>query len=147
VAGNKHIGSSLDEFLADEGCLEVVTAAAIKEVFAWQVAQQMKEQGISKVAMAGKMQTSRTQLDRLLDPNDKNVTLATMHKAAAALGGRLTVTLEPRAKKWLVPRAGAVGKWQPKTAKVGKPKAKTAKKPSRVIIANTPTHHVARKGA
>ena len=147
MASNKHIGSTLDNFLAEEGCLEAFTAVAIKEVFAWQVAQRMKERGLSKGDMAGKMQTSRSQIDRLLDPTDKNVTLATMYKAAVALGEQLTVSLEPRAtKKWIVRRAADPGHWPVKNVKTVKPKSKKpAKGTSRVLGNNAPARVAARK--
>lgn len=93
MADNKHIGSTLDDFLQVEGYFDELSAIAIKEVFAWQVAQRMKEKRLTKVAMANRMQTSRSQLDRLLDPKDGNVTLATMQKAAVALGEQLNVAL------------------------------------------------------
>ena len=96
MAKNKHIGSTLDDFLKEEGCLEEFTAAAIKEVFAWQIAQRMKDKGISKFVMAGRMRTSRSQLDRLLDPTDGNVTLETMQRAASVLGEVLTVGFGPQ---------------------------------------------------
>ncbi len=64
---NKHIGSSLDDFLSDEGLLEEVTAAALKRVIAWQLAEVMKAQKVSKKALAERMHTSRTAVDRALD--------------------------------------------------------------------------------
>lgn len=114
MAKNKHIGSSLDDFLKEEGCLEEFTAAAIKEVFAWQIEQRMKDEGITKVVMARKMETSRSQLDRLLDPTDGNVTLATMQRAASVFGEVLSVGLVPKkqSKKWQMVRIG--GKAPPK---------------------------------
>ena len=83
---NKHIGSSLDDFLAEEAILEEVTATAIKRVIAWQIEQEMKVQKLTKTAMASKMRTSRAALNRLLDETDTSLTLTTLASAAAALG-------------------------------------------------------------
>lgn len=89
----KRKGSSFDAFLRKEGDYEVVKAAAIKRVLAWQIANAMETQGISKAEMARRMGTSRSQLDRLLDPANDNVTLATLTAAAIALGRGLKVEL------------------------------------------------------
>ena len=86
-----HRGSTLDEFLDNEGIRGKIESVAIKEVIAWQVAQAMKRQKLSKVALAERMGTSRAQLDRLLDPR-RDVTLSTLSRAAAALGQRLQLT-------------------------------------------------------
>lgn len=86
-------GSTLDEFLAEEGLLEEATEHAVKAVLAWQVEQAMKAQKLTKAAMARRMETSRAQLDRLLDPANSSVTLHTLHRAAAILGKRLRVEL------------------------------------------------------
>ena len=88
---NRHIGSSFDDFLSKEGLLADVEAVAIKRVVAFQVAQFMKNQRISKTDMARKMKTSRSALDRLLDPENGSVTLQTLERAAQALGKRLRV--------------------------------------------------------
>ncbi len=90
---NKHIGGSLDEFLADEGILESSQSIAIKRVFSWKVIQYMKKQGLSKTAMAARMNTSRSALDRLLDPSNESVTLKTMQNAAKAIGAHLEMKL------------------------------------------------------
>ena len=87
-----HLGSSLDDFLREEGILEQTQTRAIKEVIAWQLTQAMQEQSLSKTRMAALLQTSRSQLDRLLDP-DSDVTLSTLERAAALLGRKLSVTL------------------------------------------------------
>jgi antitoxin HicB len=89
----KHIGSSLDSWLEEEGILEESTNFAIKSVLAWQIGQEMKKKKLSKMKMAEAMKTSRAQLDRLLDPKSGNVTLATMQKAANAVGKSLRVEL------------------------------------------------------
>jgi predicted thioesterase len=87
------IGSSFESFLTEEGLLDAVDEAAVKQVIAWQVARAMQEQAISKTAMAEAMQTSRSQLDRLLDPANTGVALHTLFRAAAVLGKRLKVEL------------------------------------------------------
>ncbi len=89
----KHIGSSLEEVLDEFGILEDATNFAVKSVLAWQISEQMKKKRLSKVKMAEAMNTSRAQLDRLLDPKSGNVTLATMQKAANAVGKSLRVEL------------------------------------------------------
>jgi len=86
-------GSTLDDFLAEEGILEEATEHAVKSVLAWQIGEAMQARNLSKAAMAREMQTSRTQLDRLLDPDNSSVTLHTLHRAAAVLGKRLRVDL------------------------------------------------------
>jgi antitoxin HicB len=86
-----HSGSSFDSFLEEEGIREEVEAVAIKRVLAWQLEQEMKRQQKTKQAMARQLRTSRSQLDRLLDPQNASVTLDTMSRAARALGKRLIV--------------------------------------------------------
>jgi hypothetical protein len=88
------IGSSFDDFLREEGIYEEATAQAVKRVLAWQIEQAMAERGIGKSEMARRMRTSRSQLDRLLDPGNDKVLLQTVQKAAAAVGKRLTFALE-----------------------------------------------------
>ena len=92
---SQHIGSDFDDFLADEGLGEEVSAAALKRVIAWQLEQAMKEQKISKKALAERMKTSRTAVDRALDQSDPGMTLATLASAARALGQRVEVRLVP----------------------------------------------------
>jgi antitoxin HicB len=87
------IGSSFDDFLKEEGIHEVVTARAIKRVVSRSLDRMMKEQGLSKAALASRMQTSRSQLDRLLDPENDSVTLDTLVRAAQAVGRRLHLEL------------------------------------------------------
>ena len=89
----KHIGSSFDSFLEEEGTLEESTEVAIKRVLAWQIEQAMKEKQLTKAEMARRMQTSRSQLDRLLDPLQTHVKLHTMQRAAAVIGKRLQIDL------------------------------------------------------
>ena len=90
---NPHVGSSLDDFLRDEGILEQTRATALKEVIAWQVQQAMRKKKISKAEMARGMNTSRAALDRLLDPTNTSVTLHTLQRAAVAVGRQLRLEL------------------------------------------------------
>jgi len=89
----KHLGSSLDDFLAEEGQLAEAEAVASKRVLAFQIAKLMEEQQLSKTEMARRMSTSRAAVDRLLDSDTESATLATLEKAAAALGRRLHIAL------------------------------------------------------
>jgi antitoxin HicB len=92
---SKHIGSSFDDFLKEDGIYEEAHSIAIKRVLAWQIAQAMKEQHITKSKMAERMQTSRTQVERLLDPENNSVQLDTIQRAARVVGRRLVIELEP----------------------------------------------------
>ena len=89
----KHMGSSIDEFLKEEGVFE--EAQAIKEIVAWQLAEAMKKKRISKNKMATLLNTSRTQVDRLLDPNS-DITLSSLQRAAAMVGRRVHIELVSR---------------------------------------------------
>ena len=89
----KHIGSSFDDFLEEEGLREEAELHAVKRVLAWQIAQAMKAQGVTKSEMAKRMKTSRAQLDRLLDPENDKVQLDTLQRAAAAVGKTLRLEL------------------------------------------------------
>jgi len=86
-------GSNFDDFLRDEDIYEDVQSAAIKRVVAWQIAEEMKRQSITKVEMAKRLHTSRSQLDRLLDPDNDRIELATLGRAARALGRELQIGL------------------------------------------------------
>jgi len=86
-----HTGSTFDNFLAQEGIQQEVEAVAIKRVLAWQLERAMQEQRKTKQAMAKQLRTSRSQLDRLLDPQNASVTLDTITRAARALGKRVTI--------------------------------------------------------
>ena len=88
----KHMGSSIDAFLKTEGIFEEAQAEAIKEVVAWQLAEAMKEQKISKNKMATLLKTSRTQVDRLLDPKN-DITLGSLQRAAAMVGRKVSIEL------------------------------------------------------
>jgi hypothetical protein len=89
----EHSGSSFDSFLDQEGIREEVEAVAIKRVLAWQLAQEMKKKGKTKQAMARELQTSRSQLDRLLDPRNTAVTLETITRAAKVLGKKVVLRI------------------------------------------------------
>jgi predicted XRE-type DNA-binding protein len=88
----KHLGSGIDDFLKEEGIFEEAQAQAIKEVVAWQLAEAMKTQKISKNRMATLLKTSRTQVDRLLDPKN-DITLSSLQRAAAMVGRRVSIEL------------------------------------------------------
>ena len=93
MADNKHRGSTLDSFLEQEGMLGEFQARAINEVIAWQLAEAMKDRKLTKTALAALMKTSRTQINRVLDPNDGNVTIETLQRAAALVGRRVRLEL------------------------------------------------------
>jgi antitoxin HicB len=85
--------TTLDAFLKEEGKLEEFEAVAIKEVLAWQIAEAMKAQNLSRKRLAERMKTSRSQISRLLDPKDGNVTIATLQRAARIVGRTLRLEL------------------------------------------------------
>lgn len=89
----KHIGSSFDSWLHEEGLYEEVTGAAIMRVLSRQIAEAMAEKKITKTEMASRMHTSRAALDRLLDPEQEAVTLSTLRKAAQVVGRQLRLEL------------------------------------------------------
>ena len=101
MSDNKHRGSTLDSFLEEQGVLGEFQAKAIKEVIAWQLAEAMKDRKLTKSALAVLMKTSRTQINRVLDPKDGNVTIETLQRAAA-LGS------------FVASRAGAVPDYDPR---------------------------------
>jgi antitoxin HicB len=88
-----HSGSSFDSFLEQEGIREEVEAVAIKRVLAWQLEQAMRKQQKTKQAMARQLHTSRSQLDRLLDPRNVSVSLDTITRAARVLGKRVVIRI------------------------------------------------------
>ena len=90
---NPRIGSDFEDFLREEGRLEEATALAVKRVLAWELEEAMKQANVSQTEMARRMSTSRSVIRRLLDANDLSITLATMSKAAAALGRSLRLEL------------------------------------------------------
>ena len=85
--------TTLDAFLKQEGKLEEFEAVAIKEVLAWQIGEAMKAQNLSRKRLAERMNTSRSQVSRLLDPKDGNVTIATLQRAARIVGRTLRLEL------------------------------------------------------
>ncbi len=90
---NQHLGSDFDDFLAEEGLLAEVEATAIKRVIAYQIQQEMNKKGWTKTEMAEKMKTSRSSLDRLLDPENASINLQTITKATSTLGKKLKIQL------------------------------------------------------
>jgi hypothetical protein len=103
-----HSGSSFDSFLEEEGIREEVEAVAIKRVLAWQLSQEMQQQKKTKQAMARDLQTSRSQLDRLLDPGNVSVSLHTMARAARVLGKSLVIRIGDRKLGGATHRAAAI---------------------------------------
>lgn len=91
----KHHGSSLDSFLEEEAVFEETQALAIKEVVVWQLIDAMEKQSLSKARLATLLKTSRSQVDRLLDPT-RDVTLTTLQRAAALVGRRVQIELVER---------------------------------------------------
>ena len=92
MSRKKHVGSSLNDFLKEEGIFEETQAQAIKEVIAWQLAEAMKKKNISRRRMATLLKTSRTQVNRLLDPKD-DITLSSLQRAALLVGRKVRVEL------------------------------------------------------
>ena len=88
----KNMGSSIDDFMKEEGIFEEAQAQAVKEVVAWQLAEAMRERKISKNKKAILLKTSRTQVDRLLDPTS-DITLASLQRAAVMVGRRVSIEL------------------------------------------------------
>lgn len=88
------VGSLFEDFLKEQGTYEETTEQAVKRVLAFQIAQVMKEQNITKVEMARRLETSRSQLDRLLDPENDRVTLGVLSRAARVLGRSLKLELQ-----------------------------------------------------
>ena len=88
----RHLGSSIDDFLKEEGIFEEAQAQAVKELVAWQLGEAMKRKKISKARMAALLKTSRSQVDRLLDPKN-DITLSSLQRAAAMVGRRVLIEL------------------------------------------------------
>ena len=88
---DKYLGSDFDDFLAEEGLLVEVEATAIKREIAYQIEQEMNQKGLTKTEMAKKMKTSRSSLDRLLDPQNASINLQTIIKATSILGKKLKI--------------------------------------------------------
>ena len=90
---NEYIGSNFEDFLEEEGLLADTEAVAIKRVIAFQIEQLMKEQNLTKTEMSRRMKTSRTTLERLLNPSVRSVSIQTMVRAACTLGKTLRITI------------------------------------------------------
>lgn len=90
---NRHQGSSFDSFLEEEGLLDKVEAVAIKRVVTYELEKLIKDEHLTKTKLASKLQTSRSALDRLLDPENTSVTLHSLVRTASALGKKLNVSL------------------------------------------------------
>ena len=91
---NPYLGSSVDDFFAADGLLEEIEAAAIKRVIALELQLELDRKQMTKTELARRLDTSRSQLDRILDPSNESITLNTLMKAAALLGKRLHVSLQ-----------------------------------------------------
>jgi len=89
----KHVGSSLESLLEEDGILESATTKAVKRVVAWQLAEEMKARRMTKKRLAELMRTSRAQIDRILDPEKGNITIESLQRAAAFLGRRVRLEL------------------------------------------------------
>ena len=103
---SRHVGSSLDDFLAEEGILQDAEGRAIKRVIAWQLDESMKHAKLTKADLAKQMGTSRSALDRLLDPENPSLTLGSLAKVAAVLGKRVHVELIDGASRQVTRRRG-----------------------------------------
>jgi len=90
---NNYVGSTFDDFLEETGELVEVNAIAIKRVIAWEISEKMRIEHISKIKMAEKLETSRSALDRLLDPTNTSITLNTLDHAARAIGKKINIQL------------------------------------------------------
>src|SRR6267142_2140623 len=88
----RHVGSSIDDFLKEEGIFEEAQALAVKEVVAWQLDEAMRKRKISKNKMATLLKTSRTQVDRLLNPKS-DITFSSLQRVAAMVGRRVMIEL------------------------------------------------------
>ncbi|MDX1524547.1 MAG: XRE family transcriptional regulator [Anaerolineae bacterium] len=88
---NRYSGSNFDDFLAEEGILEEVSAKALKRLLTLQIADVMEETNLTKTSLARKMHTSRSQLDRLLDPDNTSITLESLQRLASAVGKQLRI--------------------------------------------------------
>lgn len=96
---NPHTGSSFDDFLKEDGIYEEVQARALKRALAEQLDDAMQSSKLSKVSMAQRMATSRSQLDRVLDPDNLSIQLDTLIKAASAVGRTVEIRLKQNTKR------------------------------------------------
>lgn len=94
MLNNKHIGSDFDEFLRAEGIADEVEATATKRLIAFQIEEEMRRTSITKSELARRMDSSRSAVDRLLDPSNPSVTLVTLARAAHAVGKKLSIQLD-----------------------------------------------------
>lgn len=92
---NPHLGSDFRDFLAEEGLLPEVEILALKRVVSIQLQQILDQEHVTKTQLASRMKTSRASLDRLLDPQNPSLTVASLGKAAAALGRKVEVRFVP----------------------------------------------------
>ena len=90
---SNHIGGDFNDFLMEQDMLAGAQAVALKRVLTFQIEKEMMKKGLTKVEMANRMQTSRTAVDRLLDPENISITLNTLEKAALVLGKKLSINL------------------------------------------------------
>lgn len=90
---NKHIGSSFEDFLEAEGIAEEVTGNAVKKLLAYQLLEKLQKEKMTKSELAARLSTSRSAVDRILDPNNESITLATLQKVAEVLGKKLKIEL------------------------------------------------------
>ena len=93
MTNDTHIGGDFDDFLRDQGLLDDAEAVAAKRVIAFQIAQEMERAHLSNAELARRMKTSRSAVERLLDPSNPSVTLSTLERAASAVGKRLRIQL------------------------------------------------------
>ena len=91
---NKHIGSSFDDFLKEENLFVETSAEALKRVLAWQIANYLEQKNLTKSVFARKMKTSRSQLDRLLDPENTNISLKALVSTASAMGKHVQILIK-----------------------------------------------------
>ncbi len=98
MKSNKHIGSNFDNFLEQEGILEEVNVAAVKAVIARNLKEHMKRKAITQTKMAEQLKTSRSGLQRLLDPNNYSVTLLSLNRAASVLGKKVNMNFVDNSK-------------------------------------------------
>jgi DNA-binding Xre family transcriptional regulator len=90
---NKYIGSSFEDFLEAEGIAEEVTGNAVKKLLAYQLLEKLEKENMTKSELAARLSTSRSAVDRILDPNNESITLATLQKVAEVLGKKLKIEL------------------------------------------------------
>lgn len=90
---NKHIGSSFEDFLKKEGIADEVSSNTVKKLLAYQLLEKLEKENMTKSELAVRLSTSRSAVDRILDPNNKSITLTTLQKVAEVLGKKLKIEL------------------------------------------------------